>query len=128
MSKEATVEMYQEEFLAGKSDEDRARFFNKSIEKRYASIMSWRHKKRSKENKSLSAKEIIDHIKLTRSKINGLSVGLNAIDLDNIDRNLDDLKSFISEYRQRLVQNEIETLEKHQEEITRRLRELKGEQ
>ena len=45
MKKTDTIALYLEEYLNGKSDEDRQRFYEKPVEKQYSTIMAWKRRR-----------------------------------------------------------------------------------
>ncbi len=68
MKKEETIKMYQEAYLAGRSDEARTVFLAKSVAKQYSCIMAWRHRMRHS-NKTTDGSEIIDHLRVARKRL-----------------------------------------------------------
>ena len=83
MKKEETIKMYQEAYLAGRSDEARTVFLAKSVAKQYSCIMAWRHRMRHS-NKTTDGSEIIDHLRVARKRL-GTATEINEQELRTID-------------------------------------------
>lgn len=126
MAKIDSVNKYRDEFLAGKTPAQIEKFNNKDVDRQYASIMTWRHKQRLNDAKSTSAADIIEHLRLTRTKISSLPL-MTCDDADRIEAELESLSGFLTEWRTRRKEEEIRELENQQLEIARKLKALKGD-
>lgn len=64
-SREDTIRQYAEEYLAGRSDEQRQEFFSKPIARQYSNIMAWRRRNDKRqavqEPEALSVAAVIKH-------------------------------------------------------------------
>lgn len=123
MKKEETIKMYQDAYLAGKSEEARTVFLAKSVAKRYSCIMAWRHRMRHS-NKTTDGSEIIDHLRVARKRI-GTATDINEQELRTIDTELAALRDGMEVFRANRKAREIEELEQQQAAILERLRRLK---
>ncbi len=113
MKKEETIKMYQEAYLAGRSDEA----------KQYSCIMAWRHRMRHS-NKTTDGSEIIDHLRVARKRL-GTATEINEQELRTIDSELAALRDGVEVFRANRKAREIEELEQQQAAILERLRRLK---
>ncbi len=126
MKKEETIEKYLDDFLAGKSDQERIEFLEKDLSRRYAAIMAWKRRREIKEATKLSG---VDDILLLLGQAKRAienAKTLTDTDLCKIDDAKDAISITIDKYRQIKTQKEIEILEKQQLEIQERLNRLKG--
>ena len=123
MKKEETIKMYQEAYLAGRSDEARTVFLTKSVAKQYSCIMAWRHRMRHS-NKTTDGSEIIDHLRVARKRL-GTATEINEQELRTIDSELAALRDGVEVFRANRKAREIEELEQQQAAILERLRRLK---
>lgn len=101
MKKTETIALYIDEFLNGKSDEDRQQFYEKPVDKQYSTIMAWKRRRDlSGNNANVSSvaamtetlrkvrKAIPALDSLTPKDADRLRAALNEIyyDIDNFDK------------------------------------------
>lgn len=101
MKKTDTIALYIDEYMSGKSDEDRNKFLEKPVDKQYAAIMAWKRRKEIAGASGSPASpaammEVLKKIKKTIPELDNLSQKdadklrstLNEIiyDIDNFDK------------------------------------------
>ena len=126
MKKEETIQKYVDDFLAGKSEQERIEFLEKDLSRRYSAIMAWKRRREIKEATKLSG---VDDILLILSQAKRAIENAKSLcdsDLSKIQDASDAVSEAITRYRQLKTQKEIEILEKQQQEIQKRLNALKG--
>ncbi|MDE5876921.1 MAG: hypothetical protein K2H47_05425 [Muribaculaceae bacterium] len=103
MTRQETVEKYQEAFLAGRTDEQRAQFQAKDVNKQYASIKQWMRKSNLKEPANDSGK-LSAILKMVRSIHKSIekTPTLSDKDLERIHAELDTVKELLSDYDTRV--------------------------
>lgn len=110
MGKQETVDKYKEQFLEGRSEEARARFLSKDIDKQYISIMGWRRRNKMKKEKDTpSASNIILELRSVRKNI--VNVDLTPKDAERILREIDALKGSVENYEKLVAEKELHRLE-----------------
>ncbi len=125
MGKAETVEKYIDEFLKGKTDEQRAKFMAKDLRKQYSSIMQWRSKERRAKNPAPSGVEIVQTLAKMRQAIVA-SKDITDAECKSIRAEIDQLSVAIKTYEDEQRQRRIRELEEKKEEITRELQRLRG--
>lgn len=126
MKKEETIKMYQEAFLAGRSENARQAFLAKSPQKQYSCIMAWRHRMRHT-NRTTDGSGIIDHLRVAHKKMNA-ATDINEQELLTIRTELAAIRDGLDVFAANRKAREIQELEKQQAEIAERLRSLKATQ
>ncbi len=127
MGKAETVEKYIDQYLQDKKPEAAEKFRQKDINKQYATIMGWRRKLRQLEVTPKSADEILSRLKQLQELIYNLSE-ISTEDSKRIELQITALRSVFEECMERQKLRTIQELERQQQEIARRLQELKGEE
>lgn len=127
MAKIDTINKYADAYLAGKSDKAIERFREKSVDKQYQSIMTWRYNMRKRGGEpsmAQEAREMVEDLRGVRRRIDRCKE-LDERILDEVERELNALAEHIRQTRHRLRVAEIEQLESRQAEIDNRLRHLR---
>lgn len=127
MAKIDTINKYAEAYLAGKSEQAVERFHAKDVDKQYQSIMTWRYNMRRRGGESgigNEGREIVDELRGVRRRIDRYK-NLNESILDEVERELRSLLSFVEQTRHDLRIAEIHELESKQAEIDNRLQTLR---
>lgn len=126
MKREDTYNKYIDDFLAGKSEQERVDFLEKDFTRRYSAVMAWKRRQEIKQAAEMSGVDDI-LLLLTRARMaveNAKS--LSDEDLSKIDDAIDTLSVSVGRCREAMTQREIEALERQQQEIQKRLDRLKG--
>lgn len=103
MTRQETVEKYQEAFLEGRTDEQRAQFQAKDVNKQYASIKQWMRKSNLKEPTNDTGK-LSAILKMIRSMHKSIekTPTLSDKDLERIHAELDTIKELLGDYNTRV--------------------------
>ena len=125
MGKVETVQLYLDNYLAGKAPDFCERFKDKSIDKQYAAIMAWRRKQRIAEDTPQTCNEIVDHIQRTCTLVSNMS-GIKESDVARLENEVYALADYLSGFKAELRRREIEDLERRRAEIEAKLNELRS--
>lgn len=125
MGKSETVKLYIDNYLSGKTPEFCEQFRNKSVDKQYSAIMSWRRKQRLAEDTPQTCDEIVEHIRRTRTLACNMP-DITESEVARIENEISALSHFLSEFKMRIRQREIEELERKRSEIEAKLNELRN--
>lgn len=132
MTKIDTINKYKAEFLKGKSEAFIEKFNNKSIEKKYISVMAWKTNQKKRAAKKGGVKEINELLKQVKGIIK--IAALTPDELKEIAVRISQISELISNYEDVQRQNIIKTLELEQEKLDQqkqmiedRIKALKGE-
>ena len=104
MTRQETVEKYQDAFLEGRTDEQRAQFQAKDVNKQYASIKQWMRKRNLKEPVATDSGKLTAILKLVRSAHKSIekTSSLSDKDLERIQAELDTVKELLNTYDERV--------------------------
>lgn len=129
MKKEETVAALREEYLAGKSVEEREAFVNKPIEKQYSTLMTWKHRRAKSTPKAAPRKEqpkgIVEYLAAACKAVT-TDADLSAETLAVIRYKVEALYDAMNSELLRRREAEIAALEQQQQAIASRLEELRG--
>lgn len=125
MKKEDTVKLYIEQFLEGKSEERKKEFRSRSIERQYASIMTWKHRN-SDLISSDSYTDILQNIRELKKNIVKMPV-ISDKELVKLKKEIMELTSSINEYERLRNEMEIKALEAEQQRLSLRIAQLRGD-
>lgn len=123
MNKSESVAKYSREFLKGKSEEAIAKFNAKSIDKQYASIMTWRHNERRKKLMQSSGATVAKTIHNAMKDFSQLPE-LTLSDVEIVENELGRFASMLETVRAEFRQKQVEKLMEEKAAIEARLREL----
>lgn len=130
MSKEETVLMYRDEFLASQKPDKRENFIQKSIDKQYASIMSWRRRQRMADETpaepkgNLSANSLIAAVRKVRKSVVDVQE-LSQRDSNRLRIEAEELIVTLANYDKIRAQKELENLERENARMQARMEELR---
>ena len=129
-SREDTIRQYAEEYLAGRSDEQRQEFFSKPIARQYSNIMAWRRRndkrQAAQEPEALSVAAVITHA-LALPRLIDLTVTMSAQEMQEMQEAADAIKQTLNNYYRVRNTRELQALKQRQEEIQRRIDQLRYE-
>ena len=115
MTRKETVAAYAEEFLKGRSEEARAKFFAKSLDKQYQSVMSFRRRQTLKNQGANAAGvavgDVVRYLRQAHNMIQQIDV-LTDKGSEKIRTELENLKETINNFEQIKTRQEIEKLKK----------------
>jgi hypothetical protein len=115
MTRKETVAAYAEEFLKGRSEEARAKFFAKSLDKQYQSVMSFRRRQTLKNQGANAAGvavgDVVRYLRQAHNMIQQIDV-LTDKGSEKIRTELENLKETINNFEQIKTRQEIEKLNK----------------
>lgn len=134
MAKIDSVNKYMEEYLAGKTPEQREKFMAKDVDHQYQSIMTWRYNMRRRNAPKVAKKTIAEEqprqytpleiIARARATVEE-GAPLKEAEVQELCQSIDAFKAYLQHYLQRCRREEIRALESRQEEIAARLRTLR---
>ena len=126
MKKEDTIQLYIEEYLSDKSDEQKTEFRNRDIARQYSTIMAWKRRRSLKVLEQQSdASSILAALRQVRMSIEA-SKDMSETDMNKIKEAVTQISESIASCELRRDLREIEELQRRQDEINRRLETLRG--
>lgn len=129
MTRKETVAAYAEEFLKGRSEEARAKFFAKSLDKQYQSVMSFRRRQTLKNQAAnaggVAVGDVVRYLRQAHNMIQQIDV-LSEKGSEKIRTELENLKETINNFEQIKTRQEIEKLEKEIESRNKLKEELQS--
>lgn len=135
MKKSETIALYIEEFLEGRSEEERQRFHEKDLAKQYSSIMAWKRRRdlASNADNLSSVTSMFETLKKIRKAIPNLEV-LPQKDADKLRGVLNEIHDDINNFDRikkgqllRELENEREKIARQGENIDRQIEALRQE-
>ena len=136
--KSETVAEFRDEFLAGKSEEYKEKFNQKSLDQQYAAIANWKNSAKNlgnatKDLAKVTASTVISYLKDAHKKLQKLET-LSPKETEKIHNMLNTVKDTVENFttlkKQQLIkelQDEKVRLAKQNEEIDRQIQSLQNE-
>ncbi|MDE7081376.1 MAG: hypothetical protein K2O78_06985 [Muribaculaceae bacterium] len=130
-SREETIRQYAEEYLAGRSEEQRQEFFSKPIARQYSNIMAWRRRNDKRQAapadaEALSVAAVIKHAQ-TLPQLIDMTVTMSAQEMQAMQEAADAIKRTLDNYYRVRNTRELQALKQQQEAIQRRIDQLRYE-
>lgn len=127
-TREETIRLYAEEYLAGRNDEQRQEFYNKPIARQYSNIMAWKRRqdKRNTPVEALDVAAVIKHAQALATMI-GMTCMMNEHEMQAMHAAVDAAKDALNNYYRVRNTRELQALKRQQEEIQRRIEQLRYE-
>lgn len=126
MGKEEALKKYEAEYLKHKSPAAQAKYAAKTPEKKYSSIMSWRHNQRVKARRAADGMTVTEHVRAMMRQLKDLPA-LSDASLANAQKEVMKVYDYLQERRQDLRSSEAAQLRQQREQIDRRLAALSEE-
>lgn len=128
MKKEETVMALREEYLAGKSQEQRDEFISRSIDRQYSALQTWKYRARRAEKAAAAADgDVLGFLDAARQAIPQLTE-IDSATLDAIQNRIRAFYRALDKESERRRKAEIAALERRQAEIAGRLEELRAKE
>lgn len=126
MKREETIAKYLETYLEGKSDEQRAAFLSKDINKQYSAIMAWKRRGALKKvtEGGITATEVMKHIKGLQGLIPMVS-SLTRQQIDSMLAEVEKVKDLLNGFEAERARREIEDLERRKRELDEKIARLR---
>lgn len=127
-TREDTVRQYAEEYLAGRSEEQRQEFFSKPMARQYSNIMAWRRRieKRQTPVEAVDVPAVIKHAQALPQLID-MTLTMNEQEMQAMHAAVDAAKEALNSYYRVRNTRELLALKQQQEEIQRRIDQLRYE-
>lgn len=135
MKKTDTIALYIDEYLNGKSDEDRQKFYEKSVEKQYSTIMAWKRRREIANSNAnpASVSAMVETFKKIKKAIGELD-SLSPKDADRLRTGLNEIYSDIDNFDKikksqllRELESEKERIARESENLDRKIEALRQE-
>lgn len=112
-SKDQTVRENLEAFLAGRTNEYRAKFLAKDLQKQYLSIVNWKRRQEAKAGivATSAANTILKYVRSARKALEAGSE-MSEAEMNRIARELEGMRESIANYGEIRRQREIESIER----------------
>ena len=120
MGKEEAIKKYEAEYLKHKTPAAQAKYAAKTPEKKYSSIMSWRHNQRVKARRAADGLSIADHVRAMLRQLKDIPT-LSDHSLANAEKEVMKVCEYLQERRQDLRNTEAAQLRHQRDQIDRRL-------
>ena len=127
MKKEETVMALREEYLAGKTQEQRDEFMSRSIDRQYSALQTWKYRSRraGKTSASSGSTDVLACLDAARQAVPQLAE-IDAAVLEAIQNRIKAFYRALDKEAERRRKAEIAALERRQAEIAGRLEELRS--
>lgn len=128
-TREETIRQYADEYLAGRSEEQRQEFFNKPIDRQYSNIMAWRRRNEKRQAPAVEAMDVAAVIKHAQalSTLIDLTETLTEAEMLALREAVDAASATLDSYYRVRNTRELQALKQQQEEIQRRIDQLRYE-
>lgn len=126
MKRTETIAHYKEAFLEGKSDEIRANFENKDINKQYASIVAWKRRQAGKSDNGVTVSSIVELLRNAKKAISQLS-DLSDKDTEKIASLCNEVAEEAANFDMIKKSRKLRQLKEQQDSIARAIAELEEE-
>jgi hypothetical protein len=129
-TREETIRQYADQYLQGKSEAQRQDFYSKPVERQYANIMAWKRRaekrREASEEMSLDVADVIKHARSLTSLID-LTGNMTQDEMRQMHEAVDAAKHALDNYYRVRNTRELQALKRQQEEIQRRIDQLRYE-
>lgn len=128
------LERLREEYLQSRAEDKREEFLSRSLERQYAAVRAWDHRRREadqsknpKKKKGLTPGEVLRHIQSLPTLINMIP-SLSDKDFDAMYQALDEAREALRNFNATKTQMKIQSLEQQRDELQRRIDQLRNSQ
>ena len=127
-TREDSIRQYADAYLSGRSEEQRKEFFEKPIGRQYSNIMAWkrRQEKRNEKPEAIDVAAVIKYAQALAGMIDN-TVTMNENEMSAMNAAVDAAKDVLNNYYRVRNTRELKQLKRQQEEIQRRIDQLRYE-
>ena len=126
--REETIRQYAEEYLAGRSEEQRREFYEKPVAQQYSNIMAWKRRqdKRNEAPEPVDVSAVLKHAQALPTLID-MTTNMTEQEMQAMQAAVDAAKETLNNYYRVRNTRELKELKRQQEEIQRRIDQLRYE-
>lgn len=127
-TREETIRQFAEEYLAGRSEEQRREFYEKPVARQYSNIMAWKRRQDKKNEKpeALDVATVLKHAQALAPLID-MTETMTEQQMQAMHAAVDAAKETLNNYYRVRNTRELAELKRQQEEIQRRIDQLRYE-
>lgn len=126
--REDTISQYAEEYLAGRTEDQRREFYERPIGRQYSNIMAWkrRQEKRNEAPEPVDVAAVLKHARALSSLID-MTTTMTEQEMQAMHAAVDAAKDTLNNYYRVRNTRELKELKRQQEELQRRIDQLRAE-
>lgn len=127
-TREETIRQYAEQYLEGRTEEQRREFYERPMARQYSNIMAWkrRQEKKNPPVEALDVASVLKHAQSLASLID-MTDTMTAEEMQAMHAAVDAAKETLNNYYRVRNTRELQELKRQQEEIQRRIDQLRYE-
>lgn len=127
-TREETIRQYAEQYLEGRTEEQRREFYERPMARQYSNIMAWK-RRRERKNPTVEALEVAAVLKHAQSlaEMIDMTETMTEAEMQAMHAAVDAAKETLNNYYRVRNTRELQLLKRQQEEIQRRIDQLRSE-
>lgn len=127
-TREETIRQYAEQYLEGRTEEQRREFYERPMARQYSNIMAWK-RRRERKNPTVEALEVAAVLKHAQSlaEMIDMTETMTEAEMQAMHAAVDTAKETLNNYYRVRNTRELQLLKRQQEEIQRRIDQLRSE-
>lgn len=127
-TREETIRQYAEQYLEGRTEEQRREFYERPMARQYSNIMAWK-RRRERKNPTVEALEVAAVLKHAQSlaEMIDMTETMTEAEMQAMHAAVDAAKETLNNYYRVRKTRELQLLKRQQEEIQRRIDQLRSE-
>lgn len=127
-TREETIRQYAEQYLEGRTEEQRREFYERPMARQYSNIMAWK-RRRERKNPTVEALEVAAVLKHAQSlaEMIDMTDTMTEVEMQAMHAAVDTAKETLNNYYRVRNTRELQLLKRQQEEIQRRIDQLRSE-
>lgn len=127
-TREETIRQYAEQYLEGRTEEQRREFYERPMARQYSNIMAWK-RRRERKNPTIEALEVAAVLKHAQSlaEMIDMTDTMTEAEMQAMHAAVDTAKETLNNYYRVRNTRELQLLKRQQEEIQRRIDQLRSE-
>lgn len=127
-TREETIRQYAEQYLEGRTEEQRREFYERPMARQYSNIMAWK-RRRERKNPTIEALEVAAVLKHAQSlaEMIDMTETMTEAEMQAMHAAVDAAKETLNNYYRVRNTRELQLLKRQQEEIQRRIDQLRSE-
>lgn len=127
-TREETIRQYAEQYLEGRTEEQRREFYERPMARQYSNIMAWK-RRRERKNPTVEALEVAAVLKHAQSlaEMIDMTETMTEVEMQAMHAAVDTAKETLNNYYRVRNTRELQLLKRQQEEIQRRIDQLRSE-
>lgn len=127
-TREETIRQYAEQYLEGRTEEQRREFYERPMARQYSNIMAWK-RRRERKNPTVEALEVATVLKHAQSlaEMIDMTETMTEAEMQAMHAAVDAAKETLNNYYRVRNTRELQLLKRQQEEIQRRIDQLRSE-